>query len=260
MRTAVIVSGALRHLLNASSSWRFAADYYLITDNTVYSAQSRTAEDIVAPQLSYILSQSTVKYAGVYLQIAEHNKVPYQYLSLDPALSTHPVVNMAWKWRTAYMLLQQQAVHYDRVLLLRPDLYVWYTQSETVFDNLRPELRTILSPGDIFQDTVQDRPTMGDVFLLVDLDSFRILAGFFDYFLNNYLLILNQGYDLHSLFAKYVVEQGLTVSGKMSEYCLFAVLRDNTKQMFNQNHKLSPEYSFSQLQDQQQLWWREKYQ
>jgi hypothetical protein len=259
MRTAAVVSGSARHLLNASSSWRFNADYYLVTDSLITAAQGRHTVGDIIPSLSNILTDSNISYAGLYLQIQENTTVPAQYLTLDPDLNNHPVVRLAWKWRTAYRIIQQQAVHYDRILLLRPDLYVWYLQSESDFDMVAPKPRTIHGSSGVFHDAVQNRPTMADTFLMMDLETFGTVSGFFDYFLTNYQLTLHQGYDLHTLLTKYIIEHTLTADSAISEYCVFAILRDNSTHMFNQNNRLLPEYSFSQLQDQQHAWWREKY-
>lgn len=258
MSTAVIVSGAMRSMPNAMGSWRFAGDYYLVTDDNVYSPHSRNVVGSTAATLSNILQQSTIKFKAVYLQLDESLRIDPKYLPLDPALPTHPVMSMAWKWRCAYNLIKQQGKVYDRILLLRPDLYAWYMQPESAFDDFNPAPGTIHGTNGIFHDNVQDRPTMGDVFLLFNMQVFEILAGFFDYFLENYGLVLHQRYDLHTLLAKYVIENNLTADNTLLQYCLFTILRDNSDHMF-ENSRLKPQHSFVELQEKQNQWWNERY-
>jgi hypothetical protein len=258
MSTAIVVSGLVRHIANAMGSWRFDGDYYLVTDDNVYNPHSRDIVGSAVATLSDTLLQSSIKFKGVYLQLDESVRIDPKYLALDPSLPSHPVVAMVWKWRCAYNLIKQQGKVYDRVLLLRPDLYIWYIQPESAFNNFHPAPSTIHGTKGMFHDDQQNRPTMGDVFLLFDMQVFEILAGFFDYFMANYDLMLHHRYDLHTLLAKYVIENNLVTDDKLLQYCLFTVLRSNSEHMF-EHSRLKPHHSFIELQQKQTQWWNERY-
>jgi len=258
MSTAVIVSGQVRNMTNAMGSWRFDGDYYLVTDDNVYNPHTRNIIGNVVNTLADTLHQSSIKFKSIYLLMDESIRIAPEYLLQDPGLQSHPVAAMAWKWRCAYNMLKQQGKVYDRILLLRPDLYIWYLQPESSFNDFHPAPCTIHGTQGIFHDIAQDRPTMGDVFLLFDMQVFEILAGFFDYFITNYTLILHQRYDLHTLLAKYIIENNLMADDTLSQYCMFAILRDNSNHMF-EHSRLKPQHSFVELQQQQARWWHERY-
>ena len=92
---------------------------------------------------------------------------------------------------------------------------------------------------------------MTDVFLLFDMQVFEILSGFFDYYLDNYKLT-HQGHDIHSLLAKYVIENRLITKGDLEQYCTFTILRNNSKQMFDNGLRI--QYCFKDLEERDAQW------
>lgn len=66
-KTAIIVSGSLRHLVNASSSWTIPGDYFLIVDKDIYTTASH---DVVGNSFDILtdnLNNSHVKFKSVFV-------------------------------------------------------------------------------------------------------------------------------------------------------------------------------------------------
>ena len=93
----------------------------------------------------------------------------------------------------------------------------------------------------------------------IDLNTFEKLSKFIDYFAEHYEdVVFGTKHDTHSLLAKYVADQGITVSNRLGELFDFIVLRDNSNHMFEQG-KLKPEHGAWDLSQKQEEWWKEKY-
>lgn len=259
MSTAVIISGVLRHMINASSSWLVDADYYLITENKIYTPQSTNLRPITSLNIiNDTVDQSSVKFSAV--NILNNNEMMFskQQLTRHPEFAYHPTINMAFKWKYAFNILNsiQSAKQYNKILLWRPDMYIRYQKPLAQFAKRLPTPKHYHRIGPMHIDPVTKYPTVGDTGVMVDWEMFKLLSEFFDYFLYYYEDALKNKFDVHSLLARYLIERAITIDGSLSEYLDYIILRDNTESMFK-NGMLCPEFSFEDLRDKQYQWWKE---
>jgi len=85
---------------------------------------------------------------------------------------------------------------------------------------------------------------------------FKLLAGFFDYYVEFYNDTILHKYDVHSLLARYLIERGITIDNLLERYLETVILRDNTTEMFT-NGMLNINYSVGDLRAKQYEWWAE---
>ena len=259
-KTAVIVSGALRHMDWAATSWQFKnADYFLVVDENVQAAQSHL---IIDSAYNHLQTNNSVKFISTTilsdLAAADHSK-----LNTVPEHATNVNLRMAFKWTQAYSQLAtlNRLKSYDRVVLIRPDLFLWGDDSwPDILDQFEPQHDTIHSVAGIGEDWNKDRnyPVMGDVLFLMTVETLRKLADFYFYFLNNYDLIKYHRYDIHSLLPKFLTEQGISVQGDLSPWLTFSVLRPNMLDCFD-SQGLKQGISPAVLMNKQQEWWNDRY-
>lgn len=256
-KTAVIVSGALRHMDWAATSWRFKnADYFLVVDAGVQAAQSQLIIDSAYNHLT----------AGKFISttvLEDSAATDYSLLNTVPEHATNVNVKMTFKWTQAYKTVSilHRLKGYERVVLIRPDLYLWGANDwPDIMEQFAAESDTIHSVAGISDDWNLDRnyPVMGDVLLLMRVETLEKLSEFYFYFLKNYNLIKYHRYDIHSLLPKFLKEHGITVKGDLSSWLTFNVLRPNMADYFDSNG-LKPEISPAILMHKQQEWWKEKY-
>lgn len=259
MTTAIVISGVLRNTINASSSWLIRGDYHLITENSIYSPQSRTLQSETATEmLNDIISKSSVKFSSVnVINDSDMMFSPHQILK-HPEFRHHPTIHMAfkWKWAHASMSAVQDTRKYNKILLLRPDLYLDFLKPLSEFAEFLPMPKHYHSRAAI--NTGTKYVSIGDTCVMVDWEMFGILARFFDYYVVNYQDISTYRHDVHSLLARYLIERNVTFDDSLSHYLDFAILRDNTTEMFKDG-KLEPKYSLHDLKNSQNHWWKERF-
>jgi hypothetical protein len=260
MTTAIIVSGVLRNLVNASSSWKFPGDYFLHVDNNISLPQSKEIIGYATEVINDNIKNAAVDFINVTIDFSNKMKFVKKDLPEDIQIYSHPNINMAWRWKYAYNYLKffSEVRHYDRVLLLRPDMWILQNGPLELYNDMIVEPDVIYSSGDIGFDTTWKLPIMADTFMLCDLNTFEKLSKFCDYFIEHYTDTLYRNYDTHSLLARFVSEQGITVSDRLGEIFDFVVLRDNTNHMFEQG-KLRAEYGAWDLMQKKEEWWKERY-
>lgn len=259
MSTAVIISGVLRHMINASSSWLVDADYYLITENKIYIPQSTDLRpSTVLNIINNTANHSSVKFSSVNILNNSETQFSKQQLIQHPEFAYHPTVNMAFKWKYAFNVLNtvQHAKQYNKILLWRPDIYIRHEKPVAQFALQLPIPNHYHQTGPMNIDPVTKYPTASDTGVMVDWEMFKILSEFFDYYLFYYEDSLVNKFDVHSLLARYLIERGITIDGLLSEYLDYIILRDNTESMFK-NGMLGPEFSFEDLRNKQYQWWKE---
>jgi hypothetical protein len=261
MSTAVIVSGVLRHMRNATSSWKFDADYFLHIDNNVTLPQSTTVVGQAVDVLADNLKQTKIKFIAVTIDLDNSAKFNNDLLAKFDTLTIHPVFNMIWRWKAVYnqLKLYNTTRQYKKILLMRPDIWLFNKADMSLFDSIEPAPNTVYTTAELFHDDRRNKKIMNDVMLLTDFATFGVLANFFDYYVENYAKTLTyNGDDVHSMLAEYTLKHNITVNSRLGDLFDFIVLRDNSTHMFNE-HGLLPEYSPMDLLNKQTEWWNEKY-
>jgi len=258
--TAVIVSGVMRHLVNASSSWLIDADYYLITEDKIYNPQSTTLqENTTIDVISSVIDKISVVFSSVNILLNTKMMFSEQTLKSHPELVYHPTIGMAFKWKYAYQLLEivQSTKQYNKILLIRPDLYLTHRIPIRTFDSQLPIPKHVHGVGPLNTDINSGYLSTTDICLMVDWEMFKLLAGFFDYYVQFYNDTIIHKYDVHSLLARYLIERGITIDDLLQRYLETVILRDNTTEMFT-NGMLNIEYSVKDLRSKQYEWWEER--
>lgn len=255
MPTAVIVSGTLRQLVNASSSWSIPGDYYLIVNQDIHTTSNTESQsnslDIIAENIRH----SHVKFVSTVI---------CNDLLLPDNLKHNATVSMIHKWRSAYFVVLPYMVtkNYDRIVLLRPDLYLHKQQPyrQLAEQQLLPD--TVYTTSEIITKDYPGygvRPIMNDVLLMMTVQTYdRFVNGLHTFYLGNYDLTQTQGYEVHSMLARYCAEAGFTVRADLSNYFDFAILRSNMSDMFQQG-SIKPQYGFADIKTRELLWWQETY-
>jgi hypothetical protein len=261
MSTAVIVSGVLRYMRNATSSWKFDADYFLHVDNNIVLPQSKTITGHAVDVLADNLKQSKIKFITVTIDLDNSAKFNQAMLEKYENIVIHPIFNMIWRWKTVYnqLKLYNTTRQYKKILLLRPDIWLFNKADMSLFNSIEPAPNTVYTTAELFHEDKRNKKIMNDVMLLTDFTTFGVLANFFDYYVENYAkTTMYNGDDVHSMLAQYVIENNITVNSRLGDLFDFIVLRDNSVHMFN-DQGLLPEYSPTDLVNKQTEWWNEHY-
>ena len=258
MATAIIVSGVMRHMANASSSWPWKENYFLHIDNIITKPQSFIATGFALDRLSTEIKQCKVKFKSITIDIDTINKHIIQKSIPRSNLYRNPILNMLWKWKSvfSYIKLFNTFNIYDRIFITRPDVYIDLKAPISIFDEMTLEDNTLYTTGPMVKVPNDDRnvETMGDVCLGLNFQTMEKLSNFYDYYL---VAVDNIGitrHDVHSLMAAFVMENSIRLDTKLNEILQFAVLRDNSSFMF-ENGVLRPEYKFWDLVLKQKEWW-----
>lgn len=245
MSTAIIVSGSVRNMLNAANSWKFKGDYHLTIDRFSYFPQSNNISSDNVQELKSIVDNSPIKFTSVNV-------------CLDDRLVKTSAIPMAWKWKRAYynLLPYQSVYNYSKVLLLRPDLYINPHSYE--LDNFKINDNTIYSHSKLYLNkndpTYPNALRSTDLFLYMSMNMFNKLSDFYDYSIKH----LGHGHEIHSLLAKFMIENDIEMNDDMKNLCDVIVLRDLSNHMF-ENGLLKEEYSFTDIVNSTYQWWTEKY-
>jgi hypothetical protein len=259
-KTAIIISGVMRNMINASSSWLVDADYYLITENKIYNPQSTdTHIELSTDILSNTIDNCSIEFSSINILLDNAMMFTEEQLKVHPEFVYHPTISMAFKWKYAYQILLtiQHVKQYNKILLWRPDLYVDYLQPIKNFSKQLPIPDHIHGTGGLTTDINSGYLSTADTCLMVDWEMFKILSEFFDYHVYFYNETVLNKYDIHSLFARYLIERGKTIDNLLHEYLDYVILRDNTNDMFS-NGMIEQQHSFQDLRNKQHEWWKEK--
>ena len=253
--TAVIVSGTLRHLVNASSSWTIPGDYFLIIDQDIYTTASDQVSGNSFDLLTENIKNSHVKFKSVFVCIDN---------GLPDYMKAHTSINMINKWKLAYYNLLPYNImkSYERIIILRPDIYLFPKQPVRTLLDIKPldnEIYTTVGITKSTSDQHTERDVMNDVLLMVNLNTLGRLGNELGaYYFENYQLTVNEGYEVHSLMAKFVNERNITVKSDLHDYFEFAILRDNSTDLFESGH-INQRTTFMDLKNRAEAWWREAY-
>jgi len=256
MKTAIIVSGVIRNMINASSSWTFNGDYFLIADKNIYNTQSRKKIRSVFNTIESDIENCNVDFMSIYIPLDNLNRTIFLDQNIYHEIDIHPTINMAWKWKLSYNIIQtyHKFFNYDKILILRPDIFINPLTSRDLIDNIVIRKNTIYSTKKIILEPDTKKEIANDVFLLFDMDVFKKISYFYDYYIENYnSTLLIDGYDVHSLLAKFIIENDLNVSDECKDF-MFTILRENVTDFMFENGKLKPEYDFWQLYEKNAEW------
>jgi hypothetical protein len=179
-------------------------------------------------------------------------------LQHSPEFRYHPTINMAFKWKWAYAVLSsvQDTRKYNKIVLLRPYLYLDFLKPLSELDEFLPMPNHYHSLAGL--NTSTKYVSIGDACVMVDWEMFGVLSNFFDYYVINFRDSLTYQHDIHSLLARYLIERNVIFNDSLSQYLQFVILRDNTKEMFKDG-KLESNHKFHDLANAQNIWWQEKY-
>lgn len=251
-RTAVIVSGSLRHLVNASSSWCIPGDYYLIVDQNIQASQD---SDIVGNSFSVLaedLKKSHVKFISAAVSI--DNKLPAGF-------EINSSANMIAKWRLAlHQIDAYKHLGYDKIVLLRPDIYIRKKAPIIDFNNAVLKNDVIYSTVGITTKDDTTLPIMNDVLLVCNIYTYtRFVNELYWFYLENHKEMSSKGYDVHAIMAEFAKDRKFEVSNLLDNFFEFTILRENSKDMFDASGILKSDYSYRELEQRSVAWWKEKY-
>jgi hypothetical protein len=249
MTTAIIVSGALRHLVNASSSWNIPGDYHLVIDSNLYKSGSTESLGSVFTELNNNINNCFVKFTSVNVCI--DNKLENKF---DEKYKIDPIINMIWKWKCAYHIIQpyHQIVNYDRILIIRPDLFfhnkkpIEELEKIELRDNTISAVRTLNNELGVCQAP--------DTCLLMNMQTFGILSTFYDYCVTTHGLGMN---DLHGDLAKFLIANNVTVDDRVWKILTFILFRRNVADHMFENGRLKKEYSIFDIWELNKKWWKD---
>jgi hypothetical protein len=254
-KTAVIVSGTLRHLVNASSSWTIPGDYFLIVDQDIYTTASDQVVGNSFDILTENLNHSHVKFKSVFVCI--DNGLPAE-------MKAHSSINMINKWKLAYYNLLPYNImnSYERVIILRPDIYLFPRQPVRKLLEIVPKDNEIYTTHGLLKKSFGEhgeREVMNDVLLMTTLNTLGRLGNELGaFYLEQYYSSINEGYEVHSLMAKFVKERDIVVKPDLHSYFEFAVLRDNSTDLFELG-TISHRATFMDIKQRSEAWWRDAY-
>ena len=241
MSLAIIVSGVLRNMKNASSSWKFDGDYHLVTENMIYGTQSRIVKSTLYENMN-IINDSFVNFKTIIICMDTdiHDKV-------DLNLKSHPTINMSWKWKIAYnnLLPYRNNLNYDRILLIRPDMYVVNLKTTNILNTIELKDKQIHMLKTISFPTNLNGPWMSDMFMLMNIHTFEIISSFYDYYIEMYKYESKN--DVHNLLGEYILKNNIIVTDELNEYYSFFTLRDDASNYMFENGVLNKKYTHQEL-------------
>lgn len=250
-RTAVIVSGSLRHLVNASGSWSIPGDYYLIVDQDIQASQGSDIVGNSLDMLSENIKNCHVKFVNVIVSI--DSKLPQEFRKNSSA-------NMIAKWKLAlHQISAFSHLGYDRIYLLRPDIYLRKKSPTIELESAVLEDNVIYSTVNITPKNGTMHPIMNDVLLLFNVTTFtRFVNELYWFYLEKHKILAASGHDIHSIMAQFANERLFQVSNYLDKFFQFSILRDNSTDLFS-NGLLKPNHSFDNIVDLGTVWWKQKY-
>jgi hypothetical protein len=250
-RTAVIVSGSLRNLVNASGSWTIHGDYYLIVDQNINLSQSSEVTGNSFDILSENITNCHVNFINVLVSV--DSMLPEEFRQNSSA-------NMIAKWKLAlHQISALNHLGYDKIIILRPDIYL-LKKAPTI------ELESSGLDNDIIYSTVKittknngTHSIMNDVLLAFNLPTFtRFVNELYWFYLERHKTMTETGHDIHSIMAEFAKERKFEVNDLLNKFFEFTILRDNSVDMFD-NGILKAEYSFKELVQRSETWWKQRY-
>lgn len=242
--TAIIVSGVVRNMVEASSTWKFNGDYFLVGDEYIFERRSLLPQKKLVDEISQVLRKTNIEFSSVLIP-------SMCSVALKNENYHNPVINMLWKWKCAYNLVQPYHAknNYEKVLIIRPDVYIDYLKNVDLVDNFRVEEDTIHTTENTHVENLNGTEVtwMNDIFLLLDMNTFSKLSEMYDFYIENYQSISEKQYNVHTFFGEYFKSKSIAVKGGIIEFLQFIVLSNSScKLMFEDGH-LKEEYTLIDL-------------
>lgn len=242
MKTAIVVSGVLRYMKQASTSWKYKGDYFLAIDRDFYEPQSPHAIRPIYEELAKELPFS-IQFKSITISEELNNGFAKENSSMK----------MAWKWKCAYnsVLPYHQFNKYDTVLLLRPDMYVHSSdyilpsvEKNTIIATQLPHIRS------------NGLPWATDCFLYMNFDTFSILSTFYNYLFRAYFNPLEKR-DIHYHMNHFYEINNIKISDEIKQDS-YVILRENCVDLFNDSG-LKDGLTYMNISEKTQEWWKKKY-
>jgi hypothetical protein len=243
MTTAIIVSGALRFMRQASTTWKIPGDYFLVADKHTYVPQNSIPRGVV---FTHDILDLLHRFRSVTFT--------ENLVNQDEFYNT--AIKMAWKWKCAYSTfsLFNERYKYDKVLIIRPDLYVHNIDGN--YDLPQPTDYNIFSLGDTHIRS-NGTPFVNDMFLCITPSVFKILSGLYDYLIIRYKSIFISNFpnspDIHSLLFEYMLSNNITFVHTIENFHT-TVIRETALDLFDE-HGLKPGASYSDVSTAARVWW-----
>jgi hypothetical protein len=244
MKTAVIVSGVVRYMVEASSSWKFDVDYYLIGDE--YLHKRRVFEPFG-------------KFQNEFTDIIQNTKVNFSQISIvsrtniseNDWMQHDAVINMLWKWKCSYHIIKpyDDTIQYDKFLIIRPDIYLSPNTDFNYINDIVLDDNTIHTMENTHMVNRGDMEVvwMNDIFLLFNRDVFFKISKIYDFYIKNYLEILEKKYDIHAFLGEYFKEENIIIKGGISKFIDFIVLTEDICNDMFDNGYLKSNYIYNDI-------------
>jgi hypothetical protein len=243
-RTAIVVSGVVRSIAEASSTWKFKGDYFLVGDEYTFKRRNLVPQKKLADELSLILKKTNVEFSSVLIP-------SMCSVALKNENYHNSVINMLWKWKCAYHLIQPYHTRnkYKKILIIRPDIYINYVESSNSIDNFEVEENTIHTMEDTHTLDVNgvEVTWMNDIFLLLDMSTYSKISKMYDFYVENYQDIIEKQYNIHTFFGEYLKKESIRVKGGLLKFLDFIILTDSSCETMFEDGQLKEGYTLIDL-------------
>lgn len=242
MKTAIIVSGVVRNMIESSYTWKFKGDYYLVGDEYIYNRKSVVPNDKLVNKLTDFIQKTNIEFTSIL--------IPSRKNIDNPNIDYHSVIiNMLWKWKCAYYLIlsYDKVLNYDKYIFIRPDMYISEHTNYDYIDNFKIDNDVIYTTS--FPHTVNkngiDLMWVNDLFLIFNKKTFFKISQLYDFYVKSYKEKKLE--DIHTLLGVILKKMGITVHGGFINYTDFVILTDNVVNTLFQNNRLIEGYSYDDV-------------
>jgi hypothetical protein len=222
MKTAIIVSGVVRHMVESSNTWKFDGDYFLIADEYIYKRRSIRPINHFKNQFSEIISNVNVDFSGILIPSRRN-------VNLEHIFFYGIIINMLWKWKCAYYLTlpYHDINNYDKFIIIRPDIYINKSTNYEYIQNFPLNDDTIYTSSFPHLENVNDRNLIwvNDIFLVFNRKTFQTISKLFDIYVENYSD--DRFSNVHLFLGEILKELKITVDGEFKNHVDFVILNDN---------------------------------
>lgn len=244
MKTAIVVSGVVRNFFESSNSWFFDGDYFLIADEYLYNRRSLKSNGILINKLSGIIKKNKIKFTSI--TIPSRNNI-----ILKNETYYDPILYMLWKWKCAYHLIEpyNKINKYDKILIIRPDIFIKNGSNYDILNNMVVEKNTIHTMENIHTSIIdgQEKNWMNDMFLLFDINTFKKISLLYDEYVKNFVSTDDGEPNIHFFLAKTLENLSIKVKGGLIKFFDFIVLNKEVVNLMFENGELKNEYNYNDV-------------
>jgi hypothetical protein len=244
MKTAIIVSGVVRNMVEASSSWKIDGDYFLIADEYMYKRRTLYPFGRFDEEFTNIIKKTKVSFSSITIPSINN-------IEMCDSLHNNSIINMLWKWKCSYYALKpyHDIKNYDKFIIIRPDIYINILDNFNFLNDFIVNPNTIHTIKDthiVFKDN-NNLIWMNDIFLLFDINVFYEISKIYDFYVNNYLKIIENEFNIHTFLGMYFKNIGINISGDIFKFIEFTILTEWVCNNIFYNGHLKPEYNFNDV-------------